>query len=41
MLTAEQIIEHLELEPMPIEGGRYRQTYVASDEILAEALPPR
>ena len=41
MLTAEQIIEHLELEPLPVEGGHYRQTYVASDDVTAEALPKR
>ena len=41
MLTAEQIIEHLELEPLPVEGGHYRQTYAAADDIAAEALPER
>jgi len=41
MLTAEQIIEHLELEPLPVEGGHYRQTYVASDDVAAEALSKR
>ena len=41
MLTAEQIIKHLELEPLPVEGGHYRQTYVASDDVAAEALPKR
>jgi uncharacterized protein len=41
MLTAEQIIEHLELEPLPVEGGQYRQSYVAADDIAAEALPER
>ncbi len=41
MLTAEQIIEHLELEPLPVEGGHYRQAYVASDDVAAEALPKR
>jgi len=41
MPTVEELIEHLELEPLPIEGGMYRQTYVASDKIPAEALPSR
>ena len=41
MPTVEELIEHLKLEPLPIEGGMYRQTYVASDEIAAEALPSR
>lgn len=29
MLTAERLIEMLQLEPLPIEGGFYRRTYVA------------
>ena len=41
MPTVEELIEHLELETLPVEGGLYRQTYVASDEIQAEALPAR
>ncbi len=41
MPTVEELIENLKLEPLPIEGGMYRQTYVASDEIAAEALPSR
>ncbi|MCZ6530476.1 MAG: cupin domain-containing protein [Chloroflexi bacterium] len=41
MLSAEEIIEILALEPLPIEGGLYRQSYVASEEIAAEALPKR
>ena len=41
MLSAEEIIEILALEPLPIEGGLYRQSYVASEEIAAEALPTR
>ncbi len=30
MLSAVEIIEILALEPLPIEGGLYRQSYVAS-----------
>ena len=41
MLTTEKIIAHLELEPLPVEGGHYRQTYAAADDIAAEALPDR
>ena len=41
MLTANEITELLALEPLPIEGGLYRQTYVASEEIPAGALPER
>ena len=41
MITAEEIIGVLKLRPLPVEGGLYRQTYVASEEIGAEALPTR
>ena len=41
MLTAEAIVEALGLQPLPVEGGLYRQTFVADESIAAEALPPR
>jgi len=41
MPTVAEIIERLELEPLPVEGGLIRQTYVASDTINLEALPAR
>jgi len=41
MLTPEEIIELLKLEPLPLEGGLYRQSYVAGEKIAAEALPMR
>ena len=41
MLTTEEITKLLKLKPLPIEGGLYRQTYVASEAIAAEALPER
>ena len=34
-----ELIEALQLEPLPVEGGLYRQTYVA-DESIADWLPP-
>jgi predicted cupin superfamily sugar epimerase len=40
MLTAERIIELLQLEPLPREGGYFRETYRAP-ETIAAALPPR
>ncbi|MCH8876445.1 MAG: cupin domain-containing protein [Chloroflexi bacterium] len=40
-MTAEEIIGVLKLRPLPVEGGLYRQTYVASEEIGAEALAIR
>ncbi len=41
MLTAEQIIKELNLQPLPIEGGFYTQTYRSEDIIRAESLPNR
>lgn len=38
-LTADQIIDLLELEPLPGEGGWFRETYKASGTIPASALP--
>ncbi len=40
-LTAEQILRALKLEPLPIEGGYYRQAYRSSEEIPAHSLPER
>ena len=39
--TAAQLIEYLGLEPLTIEGGHFRQTYVAAESIAADALPKR
>ena len=39
MLTAREIIESLQLAPLPIEGGYFRQTW-ASDDVIAEAALP-
>jgi predicted cupin superfamily sugar epimerase len=41
VLTAAQLIEYLQLEPLTLEGGHFRQTYVASERIPAMALPDR
>lgn len=41
MLTAREIIERLRLEPLPVEGGHFRQTWVADEVVAAEALPAR
>jgi uncharacterized protein len=39
--TAAQIIQILGLEPLPVEGGLFRQAYLASEGIAAQALPQR
>lgn len=39
--TAAQLIEYLGLEPLTIEGGLFRQTYVAAESLAADALPQR
>jgi hypothetical protein len=40
-LTAERVIELLGLEPLPIEGGFFRQTWKSEETLAGEALPPR
>ncbi len=40
-LTARQVIEMLGLEPLPEEGGFYRETYRSRDTIAAGCLPSR
>lgn len=41
MLTAHSVIELLQLRPLPVEGGYFRQTWVADDTIPAAALALR
>jgi predicted cupin superfamily sugar epimerase len=41
MLTAERLIELLDLKPLPVEGGYFRQTYISSETIGRAALPAR
>jgi hypothetical protein len=41
MLSGEQLIRHLGLEPLPVEGGWFRQTYLAAENIPRDALPAR
>jgi predicted cupin superfamily sugar epimerase len=41
LTTVDEIIEHLKLEPLAVEGGLYRQTYVSGEALNAEALPAR
>ena len=40
-LTAAEVIELLRLEPLPVEGGYYRQTYRADETLDATVLPER
>ena len=41
MLTAAQLIQHLDLKPLPIEGGYFKQTYRADETLPRQALPAR
>lgn len=41
MPTATDWIDHLDLEPLPEEGGLYREIYRANESIAAKALPDR
>lgn len=38
-MTAGQIIELLELQPLPLEGGFYRETYRSADRLPPGSLP--
>jgi predicted cupin superfamily sugar epimerase len=41
MLKAEDVIAALQLQPLPREGGYYRETYRSRDTIPATVLPSR
>jgi uncharacterized protein len=41
MLSAEEIIEKLKLEPHPAEGGFFKETYRSSEKISSNNLPKR
>lgn len=41
MTTAEDLIRHLQLKPLPQEGGWYRETYRSSLQLPSELLAPR
>jgi predicted cupin superfamily sugar epimerase len=40
-MTAKELIEHLKLEPLPVEGGYFRQTYRSDETLARRALPER
>lgn len=40
-LTREFLIEHFQLEPLPVEGGMFRLHYRNPEKISADALPER
>lgn len=40
-MTAERIIEILDLKPLPVEGGYYRETYRSEEVIQKSSLPVR
>jgi predicted cupin superfamily sugar epimerase len=39
MVTADELIAALDLRPLPLEGGYYRETYRSADLLPAGALP--
>lgn len=41
MLPAEHVIRHFGLQPLPKEGGLFRQTYCAAETIPVDSLPLR
>src|SRR5438477_13109676 len=40
-MTAKDVIAALQLQPLPVEGGYYRETYRSELKLPAEALPKR
>lgn len=41
MLTPNQLIQHFNLEPLPVEGGLFFRTYLSPETIAKDALPAR
>lgn len=41
MITATSLIDLLNLDPLPEEGGYFRRTYLAKDKVPANTLPSR
>lgn len=41
MLSADDIIEKLNLKPLPLEGGYYRETYRSAEKLPGGAWPDR
>jgi len=39
MLNADELIKLLDLKPLPVEGGYFRQTYKSLKKILPDSLP--
>jgi predicted cupin superfamily sugar epimerase len=40
-MTAEEVVKALNLQPLSIEGGYFRECFVASEKYLHRHLPPR
>jgi len=40
-IIAQYIIEHLNLKPLPFEGGYYRETYRSDETVSHQVLPSR
>ncbi|HLY64781.1 MAG TPA: cupin domain-containing protein, partial [Chloroflexota bacterium] len=38
-MTAEEVIRHLHLTPLALEGGFFRETYRSRSNFAAESLP--
>lgn len=41
MLTADDVIDLLQLKPLPLEGGYFREMYRSADVLTAGSLPQR
>jgi hypothetical protein len=40
-ITADQLAAHLNLKPLPVEGGMFARTYYSTDQCPGELLPAR
>lgn len=40
-ITAEQLAAHLNLKPLPVEGGAFARTYLAAEQCAGDLLPAR
>ena len=41
MINAQDLIAALDLKPLPVEGGYFRETFRSSDDLPVVALPAR
>ena len=40
-MDTDTIIHKLNLKPLPMEGGYFRETYISEEDVTANCLPER